>query len=68
MATIAVNVQAAFETRGGARSEVKRHLGALFSNVMKVVPMSGGYVVHAAGMHFSRSCIMRYDDCEVRTA
>jgi hypothetical protein len=51
MATLSVSVQAAFESRMLARAEVKRHLGPLFSSVMKVVPMCSGYVIHAPGQH-----------------
>lgn len=61
MATIAVSVLAAFESRASARLEVRRHLGGLFSNVMKVVPLRGGYVVHALGQH-SRS--RRLNSCK----
>ena len=47
MATVIIRAHAAFESRMLARAECKRRWGPLFANVLKVAPLSGGFLVHA---------------------
>ena len=51
MATVIILARAAFESRMLARAECKRDLGPLFANALKVVPLSGGFLVHVPKLH-----------------